>query len=73
MAEWDNTAIEELKNLYIETDIPSDPLIKDKAALINFTENLNSRLASKPNYSDEDVAGMLFKLRKKANLPKIRS
>ena len=72
MTEWDSTAIEALKNLYIETDIPSDPLIKDKTALMNFTSVLNSRLSGANNFNEEEVASELFSLRKSGNLPRIR-
>ena len=71
MPEWIGDTIEELKKLYIETDIPSDTLIKDKTALLKFTSTLNSKCQE--DFSPEEVAGQLFKIRKKGDLPTIRS
>ena len=73
MGEWTSDAIEELKKLYVETDIPSDALIKSKDALSKFTSTLNSRLADQNSLSSEEVAGELLRIRKSGNLPTIRS
>jgi len=73
MREWTSNAIEELKNLYVETDAPSDTLIKSKDALSKFTSTLNLRLAAQKDFSSEEVAGELLRIRKSGNLPTIRS
>ena len=72
MEKWDVEQIEELKNLYIETDIPSDSLIKDKTALANFTKRLNLKFGNNNNFTEEEIADKLLSLRKSANLPRIR-
>ena len=73
MAEWTNEATGELKRLYVETDIPSDTLIKKKDAISKFTSALNSRLGNQDGFTAEEVASKLFKIRKSGKLPTIRS
>ncbi len=73
MANWENDATEELKKLYVETDVPSDTLIKNKEALSKFTAIINSRLTNYDDFTQEEVAGELLRIRKKGNLPTIRS
>ena len=74
MVTWTNEEIEELKKLYVENDIPSDALIKDKTALLNFTSNLNNILPSNnTSFSEQDVADKLLSLRKSGKLPRLRS
>ncbi|MBW8001174.1 MAG: hypothetical protein FVQ80_04035 [Planctomycetes bacterium] len=73
MAEWTSEIEEELKKLYVETDIPSDTLIKSKENLSRFTSTLNSKLTDHDGFTQEEVAGKLLKIRKTGNLPTIRS
>ncbi len=73
MAEWTIETEEELKKLYVEIDIPSDTLIKNKDSLSKFTSTLNSRLVDHDGFAQEEVAGKLFKIRKTGKLPTIRS
>ena len=68
---WTEESIEELKKLYIETDIPSDTLIKESDSLASFTCELNARLLK--SFTKEDVATKLLSVRKKGNLPTIRN
>jgi len=63
---------EVLKNLYVEFDIPSDSLIKDKDSLSKFTTTFNERLPNAPGFTDEEVATKLLRVRKSGNLPRIR-
>lgn len=72
MGEWTGDAVEELKKLYIETDVPSDQLVKDKNALDEFVAAFNTRVASEDEFSSKEVADQLFKLRKASKLPRIR-
>ena len=69
---WSSTEIEQLKVLYVENDIPSDSLIKDKVKLSKFTIKLNSRLSKTEVFDEKDVADQLLRLRKNAKLPRIR-
>ena len=73
MAEWTDFAVEELGKLYVETDVPSDSLIKDKNLLSNFTVTLNSRLGNDDDFNIEEVATKLLQIRKSGKLPTIRS
>lgn len=72
MGTWNSPEIEAIKDLYVETDIPSDTLIKDKAALVKFTSQLNARLSGEGVFNEEEVAGQLLNLRKSGHLPRIR-
>jgi endonuclease V-like protein UPF0215 family len=73
MAEWTSEAVEKLKELYVETDIPSDSLIKKKDDLEKFTSALNSRLPDDEDFTSEEVATELLRVRKSGSLPPIRT
>lgn len=70
--DWSINAVEILKNLYIQTDIPSDTLIKCKESLSKFTITLNSQLSDE-SFPEEEVASKLLRLRKSGKLPTLRS
>ena len=70
--DWSNEAVEALKEQYVETDIPSDTLIKCKKSMLIFTQNLNSKLANE-HFLEEEVASKLLRLRKSGKLPTLRS
>lgn len=72
MSNWNTVAVEVLVNLYVETNIPSDPLIKDYSVLCGFTATLNSRLDSQENFTTEEVASKLMSIRKAGRLPRLR-
>jgi hypothetical protein len=72
MGDWTKAQIEQLKNLYVEHDIPSDELLKDKAKLEEFAKALNSRFDNDAKFGTEEVAGQLLRLRKTGKLPRIR-
>ncbi|MCK5000928.1 MAG: hypothetical protein KAS23_15405 [Anaerohalosphaera sp.] len=71
MAIMNQKEIDVMKDLYVDTDIPSDSLIKQKDKLEVFTDKLNRSLSSK--FKDEEVATELLRIRKKGELPKIRN
>ncbi len=73
MLKWEYETTEELKKLYIETDIPSDTLIKDKKGLSDFTQTLNTRLSNMEDFAEEEVATKLLSLRKSGKLPRLRT
>ena len=73
MAKWSNNEIEELKSFYKENSVPSDQLVKVKSVLDNFTAKFNERFSPCPDFTSEEVADRLFKLRKSGKLPRIRS
>jgi len=72
MGRWSNEQIEQLKKLYEENYVPSDPLVKDKDALDKFTREFNKRVGPTADFTPKEVADQLFKLRKSGKLPKIR-
>ena len=72
MVKWEYETTEELKRLYIETDTPSDTLIKDKKGLSDFTQTLNTRLSNMEDFAEEEVASKLLSLRKSGKLPRLR-
>ena len=72
MVKWEYETTEELKKLYIETDTPSDTLIKDKKGLSDFTQTLNTRLSNMEDFAEEEVASKLLSLRKSGKLPRLR-
>ncbi len=72
MERWKKEEIEELKIFYKENNIPSDQLVKDSLALVNFTSRFKERLKNKKIFSPKQVADKLFKLRKSGKLPRIR-
>ncbi len=72
MGDWTEAHIEQLKSLYVERDVPSDELLKDKGMLEEFAKVLNSRLDDDAEYAPEQVAGQLLRLRKTGKLPRIR-
>ena len=73
MGQWTDNAVEVLKELYVETDIPSDTLIKKKEFLLEFTSKLNSKLPDQRDFTSEEAASQLLKIRKKGDLPTIRT
>jgi hypothetical protein len=73
MEKWGNIEIRELKSFYKENNVPSDQLVKDKAALDAFTSKFNNRVQSDQNFTSKEVADQLFKLRKGGKLPRVRS
>lgn len=72
MANWGSSEIDELSKSYKENDVPSDQLVKDKAALEVFVATFNARLESTETFTAKEVADQLFKLRKSGKLPRIR-
>ena len=72
MGTWNNPEIEALKDLYVETDMPSDNLIKDKTAMADFTSQLNAKLSLPEAFIQKEVADQLLRLRKSGKLPRIR-
>ena len=72
MGKWSSAEIEELKGFYRDNNVPSDQLVKDKAALDMFTASFNNRFRAGENFSSKEVADQLFKLRKSGRLPRIR-
>jgi len=72
MANWGESEIESLKLLYIEFNIPSDQIIKDKNILEKFTILLNAELKQNEDFAPKQVADELLKLRKSGKLPRIR-
>lgn len=73
MEKWTNEQREELKKLYIKTNVPSDSLIKNAEALSHFTNTLNAHLACQSFFAPEQVASELLRIRKSGKLPKIRN
>ena len=72
MANWAEYEIQSLKLHYIEFNIPSDQIIKDKNVLEKFTTLLNAELKQNKDYVPKQVADELLKLRKSGKLPRIR-
>ena len=72
MGHWTATQTAELIHLYVENDVPSDQLLKDKASLDRFVGVFNSRLDGDAGFAAEEVANQLLKLRKNGRLPRIR-
>ena len=72
MTNWGEYEIESLKLNYIEFNIPSDQIIKDKNVLEKFTTLLNAELKQNKDYAPKQVADELLKLRKSGKLPRIR-
>jgi hypothetical protein len=70
MEKWGSTEIETLNRLYEENNVPSDQLVKDKNTLGRFVGDLNQHAGK--NYTDQEAADQLFKLRKSGKLPRIR-
>jgi len=73
MGKWCNSEIEELKKFYKENNLPSDQLVKAKSALDIFTAKFNERFSPCKDFTSEEIADRLFKLRKSGKLPRIRS
>ena len=73
MAKWSNNEIEELKSFYKENNIPSDQLVKVKSVLDKFTDKFNERFSPCQDFTSDEIADRLFKLRKSGKLPRIRS
>ena len=73
MGKWSNNEIEELKKFYKENNLPSDQLVKVKSVLDNFTAKFNARFSPSLDFTSEEIADRLFKLRKSGKLPRIRS
>ena len=72
MGNWTETQTRELKDLYVEVNVPSDQLLKDKTALGTFVRTFNSRLDGKAEFTAEEIASKLLRLRKSGKLPRIR-
>ena len=72
MANWGEYEIESLKLHYIEFNIPSDQIIKDKNVLEKFTTLLNAELKQNDDFAPKQVADQLLKLRKSGKLLRIR-
>lgn len=72
MEKWNADIIEHLKQLYIETDVPSDQLIADNALLTRFTNQFNEKIEAPGNFTNEEVAQKLLRIRKSGQLPTIR-
>jgi len=72
MGEWSNNEIEKLKSLYQETNVPSDQLVKKKSVLDSFTSSFNDCIGTNVEFTPEEIADRLFKLRKSGKLPRIR-
>ncbi|OHB55286.1 MAG: hypothetical protein A2Y07_11020 [Planctomycetes bacterium GWF2_50_10] len=71
MARWSVQQTEQLRDLYVKTNITSDDLIKEQSRLDMFTKELNAQTGT--IFSTEEVAGKLLRLRKSKKLPRIRS
>lgn len=69
--EWNEDSIQELKDWYVENDVPSDTLLKNQDKLSEFTRRFNTRLDTS-SYTDKEVATKLLSLRKSGKLPRIR-
>lgn len=72
MANWEEHEIEKLKLHYIQFNIPSDQIIKDKDVLEKFTALLNAKFTLNDEFIPKQVADQLLKLRKSGKLPRIR-
>ena len=72
MVIWASNEIESLKSVYVETDVPSDALIKNRDALEDFTAS-NERIGVSGRFTPEEVAGELLRLRKGGSLPRLRN
>jgi 5'-deoxynucleotidase YfbR-like HD superfamily hydrolase len=72
MTKWNENDIEKLKLYYTQFNTPSDQIIKEKDTLGKFTEWFNEKFAPNNQFSPEDVADQLLKLRKSGKLPRIR-
>ena len=73
MVTWKSVETETLKKLYVENDVPSDRLIKSSKNLARFTGTFNQHLDNKSDFTEEQVADKLLKLRKSGKLPRLRS
>jgi hypothetical protein len=72
MGNWTETQTRELKDLYVEANVPSDQLLKDKTTLDTFVRTFNSRLDGNAEFTAEEMASKLLRLRKSGKLPRIR-
>jgi len=70
MVTWKSQENETLKKLYVEKNMTSDTLIKDKGALEKFTSHLI--LILQKEFRPREVAEQLLRLRKSGKLPRIR-
>ena len=73
MRDWNSGEIEELKQAYVENDVPSDRLVKNKEALSTFAAKFNERALPTKAFTADEIADRLFKLRKSGKLPRIRT
>ena len=72
MKNWNEREIEKLKLHYKQFNVPSDQVVKEKDILEKFTEWFNTKYVTDKQFSSEEVAEQLFKLRKSGKLPRIR-
>ncbi|MFH1370791.1 MAG: hypothetical protein ABII09_05840 [Planctomycetota bacterium] len=72
MKKWNENDIEKLKLYYTQFNTPSDQIIKGKDTLGKFTEGFNEKFSPNIQFTPEDVADQLLKLRKSGKLPRIR-
>ncbi|MGD9109380.1 MAG: hypothetical protein PVG93_00435 [Phycisphaerales bacterium] len=72
MGNWGVAETEQLKELYKESNTPSDQSVKDKKALEEFVERLNQSIDGEINFTIQEVADKLFSLRKAGKLPRLR-
>ncbi len=72
MRNWQEQEIEKLKLHYKQFNIPSDQIVKDNNLLQKFTSWFNAKFTPDSQFSPEQVADQLFKLRKSGKLPRVR-
>ncbi len=72
MEKWNSWSTDVLKKLYVETDVPSDGLIADETMMASFTNNLNKLIEGDVEFTAEEVAKELLRVRKSGKLPRIR-
>jgi len=72
MEKWTEHDIAKLKLHYKQFNIPSDQILKEREVLENFTEWFNAKFSPNNQFTPEDVADQLLKIRKSGKLPRIR-
>lgn len=73
MANWEKDKIEKLKLHYKQFNTPSDQIVKDQNILDKFTELFNTEFTPQEQITSKEIADQIFKLRKSAKLPRLRS
>lgn len=72
MEKWSETEIEKLKLHYRQFNTPSDQILKERDTLEKYTEWFNAKYTPDHQFTPEDVADQLLKLRKGGKLPRVR-